>query len=153
MVLYPLLNHDDLRRWRVCSRRFWLHRCSLQVAATNTTIPDADAGEGADAALRASYPLADVIPAPSTQAEWTRALKQTLHCLDNDHVAPEGWAILGACLTSGLAACCTPMGAVNNMAFWPMHRTLTPVAPLRCRCGVAWTPKRASNCAPHGSLV
>lgn len=110
MVLYPLLNHDDLRRWRACSRRFWLYRRNLQLAATSAKVAHADAderaeaavvyGPGVDAALRASYPLADIIPTPTTQAEWTRALKQTLHCLDDDHVAPEGWAILGACLTS-----------------------------------------------------
>ncbi|OGB50955.1 MAG: hypothetical protein A2503_04825 [Burkholderiales bacterium RIFOXYD12_FULL_59_19] len=114
MVLYPLLNHDDLRRWRACSRRFWLYRRSEHLVTPNLAGREARAedradvsaeaavvyGPGVDAALRASYPLADIIPPPTTQAEWTRALRQTLHCLDGDRVAPEGWAILGACLTS-----------------------------------------------------
>lgn len=114
MVLYPLLNHDDLRRWRVCPRRFWLYRRNVPIDNLSCTAQDAVATQreyatneaaetyelDVDAPLRASYPMADVIPAPSTQAEWTRALKQTLHCLNDDSVAPEGWAILGACLTS-----------------------------------------------------
>jgi len=114
MVLYPLLNHDDLRRWRACSRRFWLYRRSEHLVTPKLAGREARAedradvsaeaavvyGPGVDAALRASYPLADIIPPPTTQAEWTRALRQTLHCLDGDRVAPEGWAILGACLTS-----------------------------------------------------
>lgn len=90
-----LLNHDDLRRWRVCTRRFWLYRRS---AANRMARESGD--PGLDTALRASYPLADVIPAPATLPQWTRAMRQTLHCLDADSVAPEGWAILGACLTS-----------------------------------------------------
>ena len=90
-----LLNHDDLRRWRVCTRRFWLHRRNVP-ARVALDAPD----PGLDAALRASYPLADAIPAPGALSEWTRAMRQTLHCLDADTVVPEGWAILGACLTS-----------------------------------------------------
>ena len=113
MVLYPLLNHDDLRRWRACSRRFWLYRRSERFANPPQSSgrdfqdyadPSAETevvyGPGVDVALRASYPLADIIPKPTTPAEWVRAMRQTLHCLDDDQVAPEGWAILGACLTS-----------------------------------------------------
>ena len=103
MVLYPLLNHDDLRRWRACSRRFWLHRRSQPPATPGLDAraqADVVDGPGVDLALRASYPLAEVIAAPNTPAEWLRAMRQTLHCLDADREVPEGWAILGACLTS-----------------------------------------------------
>ncbi|MDO8773575.1 MAG: DUF2779 domain-containing protein [Burkholderiaceae bacterium] len=115
MVFYPLLNHDDLRRWRACTRRFWLYRrCDPGAAAGAITVEartdeagiDASAetavvhGPAPDAALRASFPLADLIAAPNTPAEWIQAMRQTLSCLDADRVAPEGWAILGACLTS-----------------------------------------------------
>lgn len=51
MVLYPLLNHDDLRRWRACSRRFWLYRRNLQLAATSTKVAHAEADERAEAAV------------------------------------------------------------------------------------------------------
>ena len=114
MVMNPLLNHDDLRRWRTCTRRFWLYRQGASLAAAESaglearTAASADVsaeaavvhGPGVDAALRASFPLADVIAAPTTPAEWLRAMRQTVDCLDADRVAPEGWAILGACLTS-----------------------------------------------------
>ncbi|ABM37355.1 conserved hypothetical protein [Polaromonas naphthalenivorans CJ2] len=115
MAFTPLLNHDDLQRWRACSRRFWLHRrggpaAVSQPSATGAgrTARDADEtaeaavvhGPGLQAALRASFPRADLIAAPGTPAEWAAAVQQTLDCLDSDRVAPEGWAILGACLTS-----------------------------------------------------
>ncbi|MDR3369506.1 DUF2779 domain-containing protein [Rhodoferax sp.] len=109
MVLNPLLNHDDLRRWRACSRRFWLYRRRDPAAdSTDRKAPAADAsaeaavvhGPDADAALRASFPLADTIARPKTQAEWVQAMHHTLTCLDVEHMLVEGWAILGACLTS-----------------------------------------------------
>ncbi|MEO8119599.1 MAG: DUF2779 domain-containing protein [Rhodoferax sp.] len=113
IVSTPLLNHDDLRRWRACTRRFWLHRqgehaavvpCATGKAHAVDTDASAEAavvhGPGIDAALRASFPGAHVILAPNTPAEWTRAMQHTLDCLGSDRVAPEGWAILGACLSS-----------------------------------------------------
>src|SRR5450830_1881202 len=105
MVMNSLLNHDDLRRWRACTRRFWLYRRGEYLAAADAGA-DASAqapvvhGPAVEAALRASFPLADIIAAPTTPAEWNLAMRQTVDCLDSDRVAPEGWAILGACLTS-----------------------------------------------------
>ncbi|MDO8251093.1 MAG: DUF2779 domain-containing protein [Rhodoferax sp.] len=114
IVSTPLLNHDDLRRWRACTRRFWLYRRLDPGAAAASAMGDARAevdsdvsaeaavihGPSIDAALRASFPGANVIVAPTTPAEWTPAMRRTLDCLGSDRVAPEGWAILGACLTS-----------------------------------------------------
>ena len=109
MVLNPLLNHDDLRRWRACSRRFWLYRRRDPAAdgtAHTATAADASAeaavvhGPDADAALRASFPLADTIAQPKSHAEWVQAMHHTLTCLDAEHMLAEGWAVLGACLTS-----------------------------------------------------
>ncbi|MBH2019112.1 MAG: DUF2779 domain-containing protein [Burkholderiales bacterium] len=119
MAANPLLNHNDLQRWRACSRSFWLHRRGGPAALASSPPPaatgagrllrDADEsaeegvvhGPGINAALRASFPHADIIAAPGTPAEWAAAVQRTLDCLDSDRVAPEGWAILGACLTSG----------------------------------------------------
>jgi len=110
MVLNPLLNHDDLRRWRACSRRFWLYRrrgpavadCTASTALAADTSAEAAVvhGPDTDAALRASFPLADTIATPQSQAEWVQAMRHTLTCLDAEHMVAEGWAILGACLTS-----------------------------------------------------
>jgi hypothetical protein len=114
IVSTPVLNHDDLRRWRACTRRFWLYRqrgpgaAALSASGDAPSALDADMsaeaavirGPGIDVALRASFPGASVIAAPTTPAEWTPAMRQTLSCLNADRVAPEGWAILGACLTS-----------------------------------------------------
>jgi hypothetical protein len=110
MVLNPLLNHDDLRRWRVCSRRFWLYRRrgpgTADGNASSSMAADASAeaavvhGPDTDAALRATFPLADTIARPKTQAEWVQAMQHTLTCLDVEHMLVEGWAILGACLAS-----------------------------------------------------
>lgn len=90
------LNHDDLRRWRVCARRFWLSRRKPLAQATPAEVP----ASVVDAALRASYPLGDAIPPPRTPLQWPRAMGQTLHCLSGNDTVPEGWAVLGACLTS-----------------------------------------------------
>jgi len=114
MAFTPLLHHDDLQRWRACSRRFWLHRrgdpAALPSAEAGAARAARDAddtaeaavvhGPGLEAALRASFPHAERIAAPGTPAEWARAVQTTLDCLDSDRIAPEGWAILGACLTS-----------------------------------------------------
>jgi hypothetical protein len=112
MVSTQLLHLDDLRRWRACERRFWLHRQSALTAGVLPLQPQgqADSDESAEAgvvhgpalhaALRASFPGAVSIDAPTTPPEWARAVQRTLDALDSDQVAPEGWAILGACLTS-----------------------------------------------------
>jgi hypothetical protein len=97
MLLAPLFSTDDLRRWRSCERRFWLARHHLRrgepVAAPE---PPADL----DVALRASLPHADTVAPPQTPSQWVQAMRHTLDCLDSDEHLPEGWAILGACLTS-----------------------------------------------------
>ncbi len=97
MVPAPLFHADDLRRWRSCERRFWLARHRLQrgePASAPMPAPEADA------ALRASFPHADTVAAPQTPSQWLQAMRHTLDCLDSDAPMPEGWAILGACLTS-----------------------------------------------------
>ena len=97
MVPAPLFHADDLRRWRSCERRFWLARHRLQrgePAFASVPAPEADA------ALRASFPHADTVAAPQTPSQWLQAMRHTLDCLDSDAPMPEGWAILGACLTS-----------------------------------------------------
>ena len=102
MVFSPPLNNDDLRRWRSCERRFWLARRQLQRGAAAPT-PDAEElapAASLDVALRASFPHADTVAAPQSPAQWLQAVRHTLNCLDSDAVPPEGWAILGACLTS-----------------------------------------------------
>lgn len=97
MLLAPLFSADDLRRWRSCERRFWLARHRLRrgepVAAPE---PPADL----DVALRASFPHADTVAPPQTPRQWVQAMGHTLACLNSDEALPEGWAILGACLTS-----------------------------------------------------
>jgi hypothetical protein len=114
MPFAPLFHQDDLSRWRVCPRRFWLHRhrgaAVAQGLAAAAVPADADidasaeaamvAGPAPGAALRAMFPAAVAIAAPAAPAEWARAVERTLRCLDSDRVPPEGWAVLGACLTS-----------------------------------------------------
>ena len=106
MVFAPPLNTDDLRRWRSCERRFWLARRQLQRGvAAPAPAPTPEAAEpapatGLDVALRASFPHADTVAAPQSPAQWLQAVRHTLNCLDSDAEPPEGWAVLGACLTS-----------------------------------------------------
>jgi hypothetical protein len=106
MVFASPLNSDDLRRWRSCERRFWLSRRQLQrgVAApapvSTQVAAELAPGMGMDAALRASFPHADTVAAPQSPGQWLQAVRHTLNCLDSDAEPPEGWAILGACLTS-----------------------------------------------------
>jgi hypothetical protein len=110
MVLNPLLNHDDLRRWRACSRRFWLYRrrgpgvadgpVGTALAADASAEAAVVHGPDIAAALRATFPVADTLAPPQSQAEWVQAMQHTLTCLGADPVVTEGWAILGACLTS-----------------------------------------------------
>jgi len=77
MVFDQLLHLDDLHRWRACERQFWLHRQPSPEAGVPTLAPDAqaDADESAEAAvvygpavqaaLRASFPGATTISAPT----------------------------------------------------------------------------------------
>lgn len=100
MVPVPPLNAEDLRRWRSCERRFWLARHRLQRGSVGATpAPDAVQRE-LDAPLRASFPHADTVALPQTPSQWLQAMRHTLDCLDSEAELPEGWAILGACLTS-----------------------------------------------------
>lgn len=100
------LNQDDLKRWRDCPRRFWLHRQGLSTrgGATQT-------GQQAwpDQALRATFPESIVIDTPCTADEWDRAIDQTQALLTEGYLVGmgaagsdggEGRAILGACLAS-----------------------------------------------------
>lgn len=97
MLTAPLFNADDLRRWRSCERRFWLARHRL---ARDAPVSEPAHAPEADVALRASFPHADTVAAPQTPSQWLQAMRHTLDCLDSDAPLPEGWAILGACLTS-----------------------------------------------------
>ncbi|WP_374407138.1 DUF2779 domain-containing protein [Hydrogenophaga sp.] len=97
MLTAPLFNADDLRRWRSCERRFWLARHRLQRGDPG---PAPAQPPELDVALRASFPHADTLAAPQTPSQWLQAMRHTLDCLDSDAPLPEGWAILGACLTS-----------------------------------------------------
>ncbi len=151
MPAITLLKTDDLRLWRACERRYWLHRQrrlsgagdadggkpgpgvgsaaigdtsaaagepgaptvpAQQSGATPADTPatyivrrvgrDADMvrGMAPDAAVRASFPGAAVIPTPHTSAEWEQAVLRTAACLDAGALDIEGATILGACLAS-----------------------------------------------------
>lgn len=99
------LNADDLQRWRQCERRFWLHRQTQSGArALDSSAGDADGllpeQANVDAALRASFPAAKIIPVPASATQWPTAIERTLDVLDVHAVPAEGWAIFGACLAS-----------------------------------------------------
>lgn len=100
------LDHHDLRRWRVCARRFWMHRRHGGDPEGPGAAPDALAdasvvdGPSAAAALRASYPGARLIDAPATPADWERAVQQTLAALAQPLRPGETAVLLGACLAS-----------------------------------------------------
>ncbi len=110
MVADPLLNDDDLRRWRACARRFWWHRQQPLDAPATEPIDATEADTSAEAAvvhgptpgdaLRASYPGAVVIASPHTPADWARALRQTTEALAQERMHTVGEALLGACLAS-----------------------------------------------------
>ena len=96
------LDDQDLRRWRACARRHWLHRQG--VAAVLVTRP-AESTREADAALRSAFPGALRVAAPRDEADWPRALAETRAALDTLQVggplaSAAGDAVLGACLMS-----------------------------------------------------
>jgi hypothetical protein len=113
MPVDDLLTPDDLHSWRTCPRRFWLlrQRSAAEPALTHAH-PGADAGaesavENVAApgdALSASFPGAVSIAPPRTPAEWAQALQRTAAWLRGPHLrgrgGAEGWALLGACLSS-----------------------------------------------------
>jgi len=106
MSAAPLLNPDDLRRWRVCARRFWLHHHRAAALTAGPAAADAS-GEGAVVpgpapgdALRASFPGAVVVAAPGTPVEWSQAVQHSAACLADDRMQAEGAALFGACLAS-----------------------------------------------------
>lgn len=103
------LTHHDLLRWRDCPRRFWLHRQQGQTEVACHTQAEAGSDDiliqntWPDQALRATFPLARVIDAPTTPAAWDEAIAHTLHHLATDALpgaATDGRALFGACLRS-----------------------------------------------------
>lgn len=103
-ILLPT-DDADLRHWRACVRRFWLHRHADSGAAAPTVEDHADEdvvhGPALDLALRASFPAGVTIAAPHTEAEWVQAEQRTRACLaEAGAQAAEGWALFGASLAS-----------------------------------------------------
>lgn len=104
-ALPDLFDHDDLRRWRACTRRFWLQRRRADFTA-DALSADVDAsaeaavvhGPAPADALRASFPGALRIATPGTPAQWQQALQQTAAALAGPH--RPGAALFGACLAS-----------------------------------------------------
>ncbi|MDO9315667.1 MAG: DUF2779 domain-containing protein [Burkholderiaceae bacterium] len=104
-----LLNDDDLRRWRACERRFWLHRrvaidrpgpAAIEVRADLTGEAAVVCGPQPGDALRATFPGAVVIDAPTTPTGWQAAVQHTSDCLRDKRMQAEGRALFGACLVS-----------------------------------------------------
>ncbi|MCO5975293.1 DUF2779 domain-containing protein [Ideonella oryzae] len=100
----PPLDDADVRRWRACVRRFWLHRhAGASATAAATTEPaDSDVVQGPalPVALRASFPAGVTLSASQTQVDWTRAVERTHIALAQATPEAEGWALFGACLSS-----------------------------------------------------
>lgn len=97
----PWLDAEDLRRWRACERRFWLHR--RQPATPVAAQDGADrmvSGPGAAQALRASYPGLVSLPEPDDEAGWQAAIAGTERHLIDVARQDEAWALAGACLAS-----------------------------------------------------
>jgi hypothetical protein len=104
-----LLNHDDLRRWRACERRFWLHRreavnrshCAALEARTDLTgEASVVSGPQPGDALRATFPGAVELEAPTTPAGWHAGVLRTFSFLRDKRMQAEGRALFGACLVS-----------------------------------------------------
>ncbi len=104
-----LLNDDDLLRWRACERRFWLSRrvasdrpgpSAFAVRAELTGEAAVVRGPQPGDALRATFPGAIVIEAPTTPADWREAVQRTSACLRDKRMQAEGRALFGACLAS-----------------------------------------------------
>ncbi|WP_148289898.1 hypothetical protein [Ideonella sp. B508-1] len=96
------LDDTDLRRWRACTRRFWLQRHTPARPHPVAEPPEAHVVQGPapDVALRASFPAGKWLPAPSTPADWAHAQEQTHIALAEATPDAEGWALFGACLAS-----------------------------------------------------
>jgi hypothetical protein len=96
-------SEDDLRRWRACVRRYWLHRHAPAPAEHAPAEPGADRmvdGPGASQALRASYPGLITLQAPTTDAEWQAAIDLTERLLVDIGSQDEAWGVAGACVAS-----------------------------------------------------
>ena len=96
------LDDADLRRWRACTRRFWLHRYSPVPPQPVAEPPEAHVVQGPapDVALRASFPAGIWLPVPGGPADWAHAQEQTHIALAAATPDTEGWALFGACLAS-----------------------------------------------------
>jgi Domain of unknown function(DUF2779) len=96
MAVEHLLTQEDLHSWRACPRRFWLARQRDASVRPH--------GPGPDDALRATFPGAVSLAPPGTPAEWAQAVQRTTAWLGEPHRrgrgGAEGWALLGACLSS-----------------------------------------------------
>ncbi|WP_028998613.1 DUF2779 domain-containing protein [Azohydromonas australica] len=97
------LAEDDLRRWRACVRRYWLHRNAPVQAMPSRSGPGVDRmvrGPGAEQALRASYPGLVTLDVPRTDDEWQAAIDITERLLVDIESQDEAWAVAGACVAS-----------------------------------------------------
>jgi hypothetical protein len=98
------LDEEDLRRWRACARRFWLHRHGgTEAAAPPDAEPGADRtvdGPGAAQALRASYPGLVSLAAPANDEQWQAAIDLTERLMVDIDAQDESWGVAGACFAS-----------------------------------------------------
>lgn len=98
------LTHEDLRRWRDCPRRYWLHRHAHPSSTANLARPALEQDKvWPTQALRATFPAYVAIDQPATPAQWDAAVRRTQDLLQEGYLASpfhEGRAILGACLRS-----------------------------------------------------
>ncbi|WP_066342161.1 DUF2779 domain-containing protein [Azohydromonas lata] len=97
------LDEEDLRRWRACARRFWLHRHGNAEAPQAPAEPGADRmvdGPAATQALRACCPALVSIEAPAGDDEWQAAIDLTERLVVDVGAQDEAWGIAGACFAS-----------------------------------------------------
>jgi hypothetical protein len=157
MMADPLLDHDDVHRWRACARRFWLHRHRPDIrtaaAALTDTLANPDADPSAEAAvvhgpaprgaLRASFPRALAIDVPDTPAGWALAVQRTAAALSERGAQGEDWAIFGACLAGVDGARARIVGPCGN-TLWPAGAKCRPVAGgHRIHLSLPWLLRRA----------
>jgi hypothetical protein len=109
-----LLTQADLRRWRSCARRYWLQRHGAEPSPTEPSPTEAatpgDSINGIDdpyatLVLRATFPLAEAVAAPTDATSWREAEARTRELLGSgafygEAAQQEGRALLGACLSS-----------------------------------------------------
>ena len=97
------LDEHDLKRWRACARRQWLHAHGQPAAGSPA---DALRAAEARAALRAAFPGAQHIGPPPHDAGWAEALARTAAWLQGPPAAPAPGTtdaaptLLGACFAS-----------------------------------------------------